>query len=64
MPKSDELVTSRPRDEAAIFVLITVLSKYVNNQMREISLETLNTLCSALRSQPGELIEYVRDKKR
>ena len=41
----------------------SVLSKYVNNQVREISLETLNSMCSALRCQPGELIEYLRDKK-
>jgi len=40
-----------------------VLSKYVHNQVREISLETLNALCAALRCQPGELIEYLRDKK-
>jgi putative transcriptional regulator len=41
----------------------SVLSKYVNNQVREISLDTLNTMCKALRCRPGELIEYVADKK-
>jgi putative transcriptional regulator len=40
-----------------------VLSKYINNQVREISLETLNVMCAALKCQPGELIQYVRDKK-
>jgi putative transcriptional regulator len=40
-----------------------VLSKYVNNQVREISLDTLNVMCATLRCQPGELIEYVRDRK-
>ena len=40
-----------------------VLSKYVNNQVREISLETLNTMCKALRCKVGELIEYVPDRK-
>jgi len=40
-----------------------VLSKYVNNQVREISLDTLNVMCGALKCQPGDLIEYVREKK-
>ena len=40
----------------------SVLSKYVNNQVREISLETLNAMCKALHCRPGELIEYVPEK--
>jgi putative transcriptional regulator len=40
-----------------------VIGKYVNNQVREISLNTLNVMCAVLKCQPGELIEYVRDKK-
>ena len=40
-----------------------VLSKYVNNQVREISLQTLNAMCGALKCQPGELMEYARDRK-
>lgn len=40
-----------------------VLSKYVNNQVREISLETLNAMCKGLACQPGELIEYVPDRR-
>lgn len=39
----------------------SVLSKYVNNQVREISLETLNALCEALGCHAGDLIEYVPD---
>jgi len=41
----------------------SVLSKYKHNDVKEISVETLNALCKALRCQPGELIEYVRDKR-
>ena len=41
----------------------SVLSKYVNNQVREISLETLNALCEALNCRAGDLIEYVPDRK-
>ncbi len=41
----------------------SVLGKYVNNQVREISLDTLNTMCKALRCRVGELIEYVPDKR-
>ena len=40
-----------------------VLSKYVNNQVREISLDTLNTMCKLCVVKVGELIEYVPDKK-
>lgn len=39
----------------------SVLSKYVNNQVREISLDTLNALCEALNCRAGDLIEYVPD---
>jgi putative transcriptional regulator len=41
----------------------SVLSKYVNNQVREISLDTLNALCEALTCRAGDLIEYVPDRK-
>ena len=41
----------------------SVLSKYVNNQVREISLDTLNALCEALKCRAGDLIEYVPDSK-
>jgi putative transcriptional regulator len=41
----------------------SVLSKYVNNQVREISLETLNSLCKALSCRAGDLIEYVAESK-
>ena len=39
----------------------SVLSKYVNNQVREVSLDTLNKLCEALSCRAGDLIEYVPD---
>jgi hypothetical protein len=38
-------------------------SKYVNNQVREISLDTLNSLCKALSCRAGDLIEYVAENK-
>ena len=41
----------------------SVLSKYVNNQVREISLDTLDALCRSLACRVGELIEYVADSK-
>jgi putative transcriptional regulator len=41
-----------------------VLSKYRHNQVKEISLETLNSLCKALRCKAGDLIEYLPDRKR
>jgi len=36
-----------------------VLSKYVNNQVREISLDTLDAMCRTLACTAGERIEYV-----
>ena len=41
----------------------SVLSKYVNNQVREISLDTLDALCSSLSCRAGDLIEYVAESK-
>jgi len=41
----------------------SVLSKYVNNQVREISLETLDALCKSLACRAGDLIEYVAESK-
>ena len=41
----------------------SVLSKYVNNQVREISLDTLDSLCRALACRAGDLIEYVSDNR-
>jgi len=41
----------------------SVLSKYVNNQVREISLETLDALCKTLGCRAGDLIEYVADSR-
>jgi putative transcriptional regulator len=41
----------------------SVLSKYVNNQVREISLDTLNSLCKALSCRAGDLVEYVAESK-
>lgn len=41
----------------------SVLSKYVNNQVREISLDTLDALCRTLACRAGDLIEYVSDSK-
>ncbi len=41
----------------------SVLLKYRHNEVREISVETLDTLCKALHCQPGDLIGYVRDVK-
>jgi len=38
-----------------------VLSKYVNNQVREISLDTLNAMCKTLGCRPGDLIYYIAD---
>ena len=40
----------------------SVLSKYLHNQVREISLETLNAMCRALSCRAGDLIEYKHDK--
>jgi putative transcriptional regulator len=41
----------------------SVLSKYVNNQVREISLDTLDALCKTLDCRAGDLIEYVAEKR-
>jgi DNA-binding Xre family transcriptional regulator len=41
----------------------SVLSKYVNNQVREISLETLDAMCKTLACRAGDLIEYVAEGK-
>ena len=41
----------------------SVLSKYVNNQVREISLDTLDVLCRTLACRAGDLIEYVAESK-
>lgn len=41
----------------------SVISKYVNNQVREISLDTLDALCRTLACRAGDLIEYVTDSK-
>jgi putative transcriptional regulator len=42
----------------------SVLSKYRHNQVKEASLETLNAMCEALGCSVGDLVEYVKDKKR
>lgn len=42
----------------------SVLSKYKHNEVREISLDTLNAMCKALRCEAGDLIEYVPDRKK
>ena len=41
----------------------SVLSKYVNNQVKEISLDTLNALCETLTCRAGDLVEYMPDSK-
>ena len=41
----------------------SVLSKYVNNQVREISLDTLDALCRTLGCRAGDLIEYVTESR-
>ena len=41
-----------------------VLSKYIHNEVRAISIDTLNAMCKALRCRAGDLIEYVPDRKR
>jgi DNA-binding Xre family transcriptional regulator len=41
----------------------SVLSKYVNNQVREISLETLDALCRTLACKAGDLIENVAESR-
>ena len=41
----------------------SVLSKYRHGEVREISVDTLDAMCKALRCKPGDLIEYVRDVK-
>ena len=41
----------------------SVLSKYVNNQVREISLDTLDALCKSLACRAGDLIEYVAESR-
>lgn len=41
----------------------SVLSKYVNNQVREISLETLDAMCRTLACRAGDLIEYVAETR-
>lgn len=41
----------------------SVLGKYRHNEVKEISLETLNSLCKALSCRAGDLIEYVAEGK-
>ena len=41
----------------------SVLSKYVNNQVKAVSLETLELICSTLGCRPGDLIDYVPDQR-
>jgi DNA-binding Xre family transcriptional regulator len=41
----------------------SVLGKYVNNQVREISLDTLDALCRTLACRTGDLIEYVAESR-
>jgi putative transcriptional regulator len=41
----------------------SVLLKYRHNEVREISVDTLDALCKALHCQPGDLIAYVRGVK-
>jgi putative transcriptional regulator len=41
----------------------SVLSKYVNNQVREISLDTLDVMCRTLGCRAGDVIEYVADRR-
>jgi DNA-binding Xre family transcriptional regulator len=38
-----------------------VLSKYRHNQVKQVSVETLDAICKALGCQAGDLIEYVAD---
>jgi putative transcriptional regulator len=42
----------------------SVLSKYRHNEVMEISVETLDAMCKALRCAAGDLIQHVPDKKR
>jgi putative transcriptional regulator len=42
----------------------SVISKYRHSEVKEISLETLDALCKALKCKAGDLIEYVADRKR
>lgn len=39
------------------------LSILKNNKAKAIRLSTLNEICRALECQPGDIIEYVEDKK-
>jgi putative transcriptional regulator len=41
----------------------SVLSKYVNNQVKEVSLETLDAMCRTLGCKAGDLIEYVAESR-
>lgn len=41
----------------------SVLSKYVNNQVKEISLDTLDAICRTLGCKAGDLIEYVAESR-
>ena|ERR1044072_1893645 len=41
-----------------------VIGKYRQNQVKAMSLETLDQLCKALRCVPGDLIEYFPDRIR
>src|SRR6476661_3040914 len=41
----------------------SVLSKYVNSQVKEVSLETLDAMCRTLACKAGDVIEYVDEMK-
>ena len=37
------------------------LSNLKNGKMKEIRFETMNSICSVLKCQPGDIFEYVED---
>lgn len=41
----------------------SVISKYINNQVKSASLETLDTMCKTLGCKAGDLIEYVAESR-
>ena len=46
-----------------IDITLANLSILKNNKAKAIRLSTLNEICKALNCQPGDILEYVEDKK-
>ena len=44
-------------------ITLANLSILKNGKAKAVRLETLNAICEALQCQPGDILEYVEDKK-